>query len=240
MRRQTLIGLLVAAMLTVGGGAYALSSYSHIYQHAAESSGTIEGHVLDVEGQPIVKAQVFADRIDSPMGRRHPFVLTDEEGIFLIKGLNPGTYMISAAKEADGYAPTDSMFHSANLAPPLQVTVHEGQQTSNIVIHLGPKAARLVGHVVDASTNRPIAIGGVQITLRRVDNPDYTFTASPNLQGEYKILVPPVPLTIEVSGPGYETWVYSQNAYGNHPDSLILKPGEGRSLRVLLHRQKQP
>lgn len=156
-------------------------------------------------------------------------MLTDKEGVFLIKGLKPGPYTISAAKEKDGYAPSDSMFHSVNLTLPLPVpvTVLAGQQTSDIVIHLGPKAASLVGYVLDALTTRPI--GDIQIMLRRVDNPDYSYMTGPDLKGEYKILVPPVPITIEVSAPGYEK---------RHLGSLQLRPPEIKQLKISLRPNK--
>jgi uncharacterized GH25 family protein len=230
VRRQVTVGLLAAGLLIVAGVSYALTRSRHAYQDVAEASGRITGRVLDDKGQPVAEAQVYADRVDSPLGRRVPFVLTDKEGEFLIKDLEPGTYTISAAKEADGYAPTDSPFHSVNLPAPPQVTVYAQQNVSDVVLYFGSKAAKLVGRVTDTVTNKPIKNSqGLQITLRRADNQDYSYSTGLEPNGGFSILVPSVPFTVEVSAPGYEK---------RHLASPQLIPGQVKRLEIALRPAK--
>jgi hypothetical protein len=208
MRIQLLIGLLVIVLLIVVGISYAMlpatTQSLHIHQAIASPSGAIEGRVLDANEQPVSKAEVHFLKSDFTTGKI-PAVYTDKEGVFSIKGLASGVYTISVGRKEDDYAHTDSPFYSIGLIPAPQVNVNERQTTPDIVVRLGPKAAKLVGRVVDASTNKPIKnLQNVQITLRRIDHPDHSHSTGSDLDGEFNILVPSVPVTIEVSAAGYE------------------------------------
>jgi hypothetical protein len=208
MRIQLLIGLLITVILIVVGITYAMlpsaTQSLHIHQAVASYSGAIEGRVLDANGKPVSEAEVHVLKSDFTTGKI-PTVYTDKEGVFSIKALASATYKISVGRKEDGYAHTDSPFYSVGLITAPQVSVNERQTTSYIVVHLAPKAAKLVGRVVDASTNKPIKnLQNVQITLRRIDHPDYSHSTGPDLNGQFNILVPPVPITIEVSASGYE------------------------------------
>jgi hypothetical protein len=182
--------------------------------------------VVDADGQPVSGAEVYALKSDFTTGKI-PTAHTDKDGTFLITGLKPGVYTISAGKEEDGYARTDSPFHSTGLTAAPQVDVNEAQTTSGVVVCFGPKAAKLVGSLVDASTNKLIKDPqSAEIVLRRIDHPDYSYSTAPSLQGVFEILVPPVPLTAEISAPGYEKKLLG---------SLHLIPGETKRMGVSLH-----
>ncbi|MDT4952832.1 MAG: Carboxypeptidase regulatory-like domain [Acidobacteriota bacterium] len=200
-----LADLLAAGILAVVGVSFVMTRPLHVYQDTAQNSGVIAGFVLDAGGKPVSGAEVYTYRPTSPMGKL-PRAVTNKQGKFLIKDLRPGTYVVAAAKEEDSYPPTDNYsFYYASFLEAPQVIVYERQTTSGVMIHFGPRAARLVGHIVDATTNEPISPipQGTQITLRRADNPDNSYSTGPNTRGNFNILVPPVPFTIKVSAPGY-------------------------------------
>jgi len=229
MRKHLLVGSLVVAGLVALSSSYSTPRTAHVWQdapRASTNSGAVKGQVLDAEGQPVSGAEVIALKIDSGMGKV-PTAHTDEQGMFLIKRLAPGTYRISISKREDGYPPTDSPFYSAGFLEVPQVTVYEGQTTSDIAVGIGTKAAKLVGRVVDTTTNKLITSQDVQVTLRRIDNPDYSYKTGPDVNGNLTILVPPVPFTIEVSAQGYEK---------RHLGSLHLSREEIKRLDVSLRR----
>lgn len=231
---------LVAILIVVG----ALAAVSVLYAvtrpepHQQDSETTaIEGYVEDEDGRPVSGATIYARRVDLIKGIE-PSANSDKEGRFLIKNLAAGTYTVYGEKEADDYPSTNSAFYSANSTPPVRAEVVEGQVSRGIRVQLGPKAARLVVRTLDATINRPIKnLENVQITLRREDNPNYSYSTGPNTEGEFSIPVPPVPLTIEVSAPGYEPWTYSEEGKAR-PGSLKLNPGETKRLDIALRRQR--
>jgi hypothetical protein len=236
-RVQLLAGSVALSLLAVVGALYA--TVSHTHQDAAPT-GAIAGRVVDSKGQPVAGAKVYADRIMSPLGLR-PYFLTDEQGNFLIKNLTPGPYIVSASKEEDDYPPTDSIFHILGIVDTPQVSVYEQQTTSDVVISLTQRAPRLRAGVLDTISGKPI--NNAQINICRTDTPDNCYKTSLNLSeetGDFEFLVPPVPVIIEISSPGYETWTYSKDGGSDHSDSLKLNPGETKKLKIAMRPQKQP
>ncbi len=198
-----------------------------VYLGAVSHSGVIQGRVVDTNGRPVSEAKIYVLKSDFTTGKI-PTVYTNKEGRFSIKNLPAGAYTISVGKEEEGYVHVDSPFYSAGLVETPRVNVYEGQTTPDITVNLGAKSAKLTGHILDATTNKPINhLPNVQITLRREDNPELSLTTGLNPNGEFNILVPTVPVTVEVSAPGYEK---------RRLGSLHLRREEVRRLDVPLRR----
>jgi protocatechuate 3,4-dioxygenase beta subunit len=237
MRKPTLAGLLLAALIiTIVAGPFraAKPARGGVQGGATPQGATVTGRVTNPEGEPIAGAEVVAVSARGSRGRR-PRALTDGQGSFTITGLKPGTYFLDAKKEDDGYTSLRSSFHSAGLADIPQVTVAENQTISDLIVRLGPKGAKLTGQITDAVTGEPVA--DAEITLRRADNPSHFYSFGPNepkMRGRFKVMVPPVPFTIEVKAPGYEDWTYSGDGSGKHADALQIGGGDLRHLTIAL------
>lgn len=229
--------LFAAGILVVIGLSFALTRPLPIAQDIARYSGAITGRVLDNEGESVSGAEVYAYCPTSPMGKL-PRAFTDTQGNFRFTDLASGMYTVSAAKEEDGYPHIDNLFYAAGFVEPPQVSVYEQQTTSDVVVQLGPKAAKLIGRVMDFATGKPLKNAGVEITLSRVDYPNYSYSTDPDVEGDFEILVPPVSFTIEVSTPGYEKWQY-RNKGSNQPlDALQLAQGETKRMIIALRPVK--
>lgn len=234
MRLKLRVGAAVAAVLLASGIIYTTTLSSRA-PHQAAAPGAMAGRVLDVEGRPVVGAKVYADRNTAPMGRR-PYVLTDDGGGFQIKDLVPGTYTVSAEKEEEGYAPSDSTFYTAEPLSKTQVTVQEQQTVTDVIVRFGSKVAKIKGKVKNA-TGEPV--GDAVVTLCREDRPDNCYRTSlnqPDEEGAFELLVPSAPIKIEVSAPGYRTWI--QKYSESEANALRLTPGAVKKLDVLLRRDK--
>lgn len=225
MRRvQFVFGSTAVICLAVGGVLYATASNQHTH-HTTAPGGSITGRVVDAEGIPVGGAEVYADRNESPTGRR-PDALTDEQGAFSFNNLAPGVYTVSAAKEDAGYPPTDSIFYAVGAVDTPQVSVYEQQTTSDVVVNLTQKAARLRGKVIDHVSGKPI--NSAQVSMCRADLPDRCYRTSLNLleeAGAFDLLIPPVPTTIEVSAPAHAK---------RNLDPLHLQKGEIKWVNISL------
>lgn len=232
MRMKLLIGMITAVFAI--GVAYAVNRHPHDRQGMVSSIRTITGKVVDAQGQPVSGAEVMALSDSGGMGRL-PTAYTDEQGVFLFKHLAPDTYTLSVAKEEDGYAHTYIPLYSAGPTENTRATLSEQQTVSDITLRLGPKAAKLTGRILDASTNKPIkAIQDLQIVLRRASDPNSFYSTGPDSEGNFSILVPPVPFTIEVSAPGYKKWTNISNADGDRTSPVQMTQGEGKKVTIAL------
>ena len=238
MRKLITIALVAGCMVAVLGSLQAVTRLqggqqkithsvpAHGAHQGMRHQGSISGRVFNLERKPVAGAVVYAEREHFLMGVM-PFAQTDEQGMFSITRLEPGTYQVYAAKEEDGYPLPTYPFYSGGTVIIPQVSVGAGKVTPDVAVFLAPKALKLSGRVKDAVTNRHI--NRAQITLRRVDNPNYYFQTGLDEQGSFKILVPAVAVQVEVSAPGYKK---------RDLGTLTRKPGETNSLNVVLHQSQ--
>ena len=178
----------------------------------------------------MVGAQVTLDKVGSWGSTLLPVATTDEHGEFSFPELMVGEYKVNASKEEDGYPNTRFVLYSTGAEVVPQVTVYAGQVTSDVVVRLGPKAPKIVGKVVDAETGEPV--GNAIMVISRPGEPRSRLMTGPNkeeVKGGFELLVPPVPVMIEISAPGYEK---------KQINSLQLSRGEARHLDISLRRAK--
>jgi hypothetical protein len=218
MRKNILLSLL-AATLCIAASA----------RPAQRTSLLITGQVLNAEGSPVSNVNVYAYPL-APLEGRLPAASSDKEGKFSIPVEHAGKFVVVTSKVADGYPSTYSIFYnlSGNSLP--EVLVEENQAPPVVTIRLGPKAGKLLGRIVDAETSQPIK--EVQISLCRAEAPMYCHRTSAGGPSEqFQFLVPAVPLTVQVSAPGYKDW-YS-NAETQEP--LQVEADTTKELSISLH-----
>ena len=234
MKRKKLfvIALIAACMVTLLGAARAMTNAvdrripameTHGPQRAGRA-GAISGIVVDTEGNPVSQATVVA-RMRSPSAGPLIPAQADRRGRFTMTGLKAETYELYATKEEDGYAESPATFYVGTKPIIQQITLNQNEVSSGNVIRVGPKALKLFGHVVDAVTKKPVGNG--RITMRRVDNPHAFFQTG--VHGSFKLLVPQVPITVEVTAPGYEN---------KDLGTITPKAGQINRLEVMLRKSQ--
>lgn len=190
--------------------------------------GAITGRVVDSRGRPVSDASVEVDPEPQKMGLIRNSG-TNRKGAFIIRDLEVGRYKLYPSKEEAGYANALDHFYSAGLVKISEVTVISGHTVSCGDIHLGPKAGMLIGSFRDATTRKPVVFRSfTPITLRRLSEPSNHHNYGTDTEGNFKILVPPVPFIFELTTPGYEKKDLSV---------LHLKGGEIKRLDILLTRK---
>lgn len=205
------------------------------------SAGSIAGMVLDDSGRPIAGATVNAiPASQSGAGVAPPVAFTsartDASGRFLLENVTPGRYVLNAAKEDEGY-PSTSLAFFAGGGRTTEIKVNERQAAQNVMVQLGPKAARLTGRVVDGVTGQPIA--NAEMTLTRADNPNNYHITGPNRPGaDFQLMVPSAPFTLKVTAPGYEDWYFGKDGTRAQAAMIQIEPSTTRELVIALRPVK--
>ncbi len=236
MRRRFLIFLFIAIGLIAVTASYAINRGFQPYLPAPPpgpiqstvSLGGISGRVINAEGEPVSGVRVEAN----PYPLRGGLVRdagTDAKGIFRIYNLEVGRYKLSVSKEEAGYADTSNHFYAAGFVEMPEVIVYANQTVSWGDIHLGPRAGKLIGSVREAQTKKLIASNDLHLNLTRVDDPNNSYRTTPDVNGHFQILVPPIPITFEVTMLGYEK---------KDLGGLRLKKGEIKRFDILLNPTK--
>ncbi|HYE65559.1 MAG TPA: carboxypeptidase-like regulatory domain-containing protein [Pyrinomonadaceae bacterium] len=216
-------------------GRRALSTRSE--QDVLARVGAIAGQVVDSAGNPVAGATVSAVPENQTAGGMPPITFTaastDEGGRFYLEGVTPGTYIIYAAKESAGYPSTSFNFFVADPRSAPKVTVGEQQVAQNVLVRLGPKAARLVGRIVDAKTGQPV--DRAEIFLTRADNPNNYHITGPNRPGgDFQLLVPSIAFKIKVSAPGYQDWYFGNDGKKERASVMQIAPNATQELTIAL------
>ncbi|PYS16388.1 MAG: hypothetical protein DMG15_02365 [Acidobacteria bacterium] len=158
---------------------------------ASRAKGSIEGTVVRAgTNDPIPRVQITALPFDP--SHAPPTVVTDAQGHFLIKNLDPGTYSLEA--ERNGFAP--QRYGQRNpRRPGTELNLDAGQELKGLVFTLTPAGA-ISGRVTD-ETGEPLV--GINVGIER---PIYDYNGKRQLsvqrsektddRGEYRVfLLPP-------------------------------------------------
>jgi len=211
-------------------------------------TGLIRGTLVDVNGNPVANADVFAmfylhcDISDQTRARIESGEFdrclstwdgrvdanTDKAGIFELQGLQWGVYELSAQKPEEG--------HSAIFQKPMKIIISPLSPSSQVIFHLPPRSAHLRGVIKNTRTDELVESAALRI--RRKSNHGYCdIIGTPAL---VDLLVPSErEFTLEVVAPGFETWFYRGTIdgapSGDTPMTLLnLQAGETLNLSVAL------
>jgi len=199
-----------------------------------QETGSISGRVVNDKGEPVVDAEVRFVQVGYIV-ETPPVAESNENGQFVIDGLRPGTYRVHASKIDEGYPYTFSSFYQDDWNLPPYVTVVGDEVTQDVVLHIH-KDGWLKGTIVSDATNQPV--NEADITLRRADDPPAFHSTGLNRASKnnaaFRILVPIVPFTIEVSAPGYRSWTYHDDA-ASQLSTLKLERDATKKLTIRLH-----
>jgi hypothetical protein len=191
----------------------------------------ISGQVVDEKGTPISNAgvHVMPDALYGAL----PSGISDDQGRFKIQVNYAGRYKLTASKLADGYASLSSTLHNPSDSLP-QVIVTVDQPVPFVIVRLGPRAGKITGSVIDATTQRPI--NNFQIRVCRVEVPRHCHQELfPGTYGRFQILVPTAPIVIEASAEGYRDW-QTLDVNSHQPAPLLVASGETRELTLNLRK----
>jgi hypothetical protein len=211
--------LTLALCLTVSG-----------QESQSDSSGVVEGQVLNLEGSPIPEADVCAIAIGVQDQGRIPRTRANSEGRFTLKIERPGSYLISAWHEDDGYPNPALSAYGPPAVPVPEVVVDQRQARQAITVRVGPRAGSLCAAILDGETNRPVEGGRVE--LRQSSNWAAFRMDVPWTKGQFQLLAPTGLFSLRVSAPGYEDWYGSGSK--EQPQLFAVEAGDRQEIVVRL------
>jgi hypothetical protein len=183
------VGLLLTVLLS--------ASVSASSQTRPDFIRSIEGIVIDKEGQPISDANVCAWAI--AMAGSLPCAHSKENGSFVIEVFQPSTYTITAENTEQGYPEPIWGFYGKRFGDFPKVIVGDTVTVPPATVKLGSKAGRVIFRILDES-NQPLENGS--ITVCRVGEPRSCWSKSTAFPGgKYELLTPDLPFTVK-----FETW----------------------------------
>ena len=203
--------------------------------------GGIQGQVLGEKGEPLASAKVSIRPEKGAFLGMLPTVYTDAEGSYYFDRVKPGSYVVVAEKEGDGYPNMDFDFYNPHpLSQPYPIVkVEEGEITRSVSIKLGPKAGRFKGRVVDEVTGEPVRSASMQF-LRPYDLQHYYLSFGlrwPQLSFD-KLVPTKRPFLMFATAPGYEECWVGEKGCQDQPNTFELSSPVTEEFLITLRRTK--
>jgi hypothetical protein len=206
-----------------------LATAATICAQPRPSTGVIRGIVVNEYSQPVAGADVTAQLTDELHQGMVRYVQTDAAGRFVINGLKSARYQVFAMKEADGYANPRWFIYDNRTVPVVQLS--DAAPASDVLVKIGPKAARISGTITDAATGDPIEAVNFRVWRGKDCASALSLSATPR----YDLLIPSgAEVALEVSVPGYEVWRYNPGPNAAEPAWLSLPSGARMPLNIKL------
>ncbi len=226
---------------------------------AYAQTGFIRGTLLNSDGNPVAKADVYAmfflhcsipneatkakiESGDDTICPAHSMwdgrvdATTDEIGRFELPGLKWGVYELAAQKPEDGYRST---FRNVFMGEPaVRVVLSPASPYGQVTLHFPPKCAVLKGTVRNAKTGE--LLSGVDLRMRPTPKDDHGYYETSGAGVPINVLIPSErEFTLEIAASGFESWIYRGSFDEALPNSapagvLNLRPGEELHLEIAL------
>jgi hypothetical protein len=195
-------------------------------------NATVTGRVVDRNDRPVEGAQISIFPMDVPVSGSLPSAVTGPDGRYTLS--SPpyrGRTRFCAVKENAGYPDSQGLLFTSDNDNMPEVSLAPGAHLV-VDIHLGDPDGILEGSVVDARTGAPIS--KARVTLHR-DQPESMYSATVPPSGRFLFPLPPVPISLSISAPGYRPWKYRDPVSG--VTTLALGTADHKILRIELQPQ---
>jgi len=192
---------------------------------------TITGQVLDAQGQPVSGAKIAIFPAGSISGGL-PVATTGKDGRYRLVSPPYGKAWLSAVKESAGYPDVNGLLFSSKGESRPEVFLAPSGIYHDVDLHLGQPYGIVEGSILDAKTGT--LIKNARILLHREEPLSmYSTTVT---DGHFLFALPPAPITISITAPGFLPWKYSDAQNGNN--TLTLNSSDHQVMNIELTPSK--
>jgi hypothetical protein len=201
----------------------------HVISQTSATDVTVTGRVVDSDGRPVDGARISIFPMDQAISGSLPQAFTDRDGRYtLVIPPFSGRTRFCAVKESAGYPDTQGLlFKSETSYMPIEHLMAGTRIT--VDIKLGQPDGTIEGLIIDGKTHS--AVPRARIMLRR-DDPQAMYSATVPTDGHFIFALPPVPISLAVTAPGYKPWIYEQK--NSQTEKFVLKPTDRKLVTVEL------
>lgn len=169
--------------------------------YAASLPGDIHGVVRDSEGQPVAGAQVLVHSVDENTDHA---VLSAMDGAFLVKGLKPGQYHLTASKEGCRFLQDTTVKIASAESLAVEVTLTIPKNLVRVMARPAPHRRRSQSRARPRSNNRVLVRKATEHKHRRqvlaqtiLHLPSGRSNSSPALNGWSNVCPPWKPTNLD-------------------------------------------
>ena len=192
----------------------------------------ISGQVIDESGQGVPGVSVCALPIVDRPGGNMDCGTSRDNGTFLIREHEAGTFRIIYDKISDGYMPQLRFYRNPAVVIP-EVAVDDQNRSASASVVLGPKSGVIRGKAIDASTNLPL--DNIELTICRAADPTNCYKRSfKSADGKFQVLTSHEPFTIRIAADGFEDWT---GPGGSEKQPLFVASAQSLDLAMVMMRR---
>lgn len=185
--------------------------------------GCLSGVTVDDKGAPVDGVKVELLPLDLSIREALPAAVSDMGGRFVINAIQPAPYDIFTEKGNGDYVRSWAGAFDEEI-PKIEIRVSGKDACQNIVVHLGPKSARLTVYVFDKDTGEPLHPASTEFKAVENNNKGCGI-----YDGRQPVFIPSLTeFRLTVGAPGYEK--------AEPIEIPKLTPGQSFELKVFLHR----
>jgi hypothetical protein len=157
------------------------------------------------------------------------WVITKEDGTFILEQVVPGLNLICASKEEALFPDTGAAAFAVNFEMLSRVRVEEGKLTAGVTVQL-TKGGKLIGSISDSLNGQPAKDSRIRLT--RIDDPRLFVSEGPDELGHFEFVVPSKPFRLQVIAGGYRTY--------EHVGAILVERASTKEITVRLQRTGSP
>lgn len=219
MRQRSLIVLALVALVNVW-----------VRGQVPQGWAVVSGQVLDAQGKPVADAHISLFPAGAFQGSL-PYAATDVDGRYQLISPPFGKAWLCAVKPSAGYPDTNMLLFAPEVDDRPEIFLAPNAVLTQD-IHLAPPLGILEAQVIDAATKRIVSNG--HIAMRR-QKPEAIHSENIPKDGHFLYALPPAPIEIFITAPGYRQWKYADK---NGQNALVLDNSEHRRLTIELIPEK--